>query len=506
VAAADPQATPTIPRGTRFRPALLWSYAVSTGLYVITALITFILAAILGPQEFGLLWMAMVWVTLAQILLQHGPTIAVIQQEDITDDHLDAAFWTTVAGATGFAVLLAAAAPLWAAFNQLPELTALCLALTPIVPLYALNAIPEAVLRRRMQLRGIALRYLVSGLLSGVAAIGTALAGLGVWALVIQQVTMTATNTVLLWLMISWRPRFRRFGAQWRDIRATSFKTLAGAVGTFVHMRADVLVMGAYFGPVVVGVFRFALRVPELVMGLAGRGLHDVALPDLARHSLDRRALAGRLARLVHLGAVLSFPALGVVAAAAEPFVLLIGEQWTEAVTPLRLLCLAIAFTLLNSMFGPALQAAQRPGLPALMTWVNAACLVGGIYVAARLAAGASTADQVVAVAWAVIAVYAVLALTLGYLVFGRVLRVSPWSTVRAMLPSVLAGGAAAGSGMVVPAVVAGELPTLSWLALTVTVAGLLAAGVLLTVDGQVRRWLRQVGGRPGRQTGSGGR
>lgn len=490
MAAADPQAAPSIPRGTRFRPALLWSYAVSTGMYVITALITFILAAILGPEEFGLLWIAMVWVTLAQILLQHGPTIAVIQQEEITDRHLDAAFWTTVAGATAFALLLAAAAPLWAAFHQLPELTALCLALAAIVPLYAVNAIPEAVLRRRMRLRGIALRYLASGLLSGVAAVAAALAGLGVWALVIQQVGMTATNTVLLWSMISWRPRLRRFGPQWRDIRGTSFKTLAGAVGTFVHMRADVLVMGAYFGPVVVGLFRFALRVPELVMGLAGRGLHDVALPDLARHGLDRRALADRLARLVHLGAVLSFPALGVVAATAEPFVRLLGEQWSEAVTPMRLLCLAIAITLLNSMFGPALQAAQRPGLPALMTWINAACLVVGIYVAARLAVDAPTADQVVTVAWAVIIVYAMLALTLGYLVFGRVLRAPPWSTIRAALPSVAAAGAAAGSGVALPAVITDRLSTVPLLAVTVVVAGLLATGTLLALDRQVRAWL----------------
>jgi PST family polysaccharide transporter len=431
-----------------------------------------------------------VWVTLAQIMLQHGPTIAVIQQEHITDDHLDAAFWSTVIGATLFALLLAAAAPLWAAFNRLPELTGLCLTLTTIVPLYALNAIPEAVLRRRLRLRGIALRYLASGLASGGVAIGCALAGMGVWALVVQQVGMTLTNTVLLWLMIPWRPRLRRFSPALRDIRATSLKTLGGSVGTFVQMRADVLVMGALFGPVVVGLFRFALRVPELIMGLAARGLHDVALPELARHGVDRQALAARLGRLVRMGAVLSFPALGVVVAAAEPFVRVIGEQWADAVAPMRLLCLAIAITLFNSLFGPALQAAQRPGLPALVTWLNAAGLAGGIWLAARLSAGAGTVDQLLAVGWALVIVYGVLVLLLGYLVFGRVLRCPAGPTIRAAVPSVLAACAAAGSGPALASVVGRDLAAGPMLLVSTATAGLVAGAVVLLLDPVVRSWL----------------
>lgn len=484
-------ASETIERGTRFKPALLWSYVVSTGMYVITAIITFVLAAILGPEEYGLLWMALVWVTLAQILLQHGPTMAVIQQEQITDDHLDAAFWSTVIGALVFTVVLAVAAPLWAAFNGVPELTPILLALTPIIPLYALNVIPEAVQRRQMDLRGIALRYLTAGLVSGLLAIGCAVAGMGVWALVVQQVSMTAIATVLLWLMISWRPRLRRFAKELRDIRGTSTKTLLGAVGDFVVMRADVLLMGAFFGPVVVGLFRFAVRLPEMVVDLTARGLRNVSLPDLARHSEDPAALADRLGRLMRAGAVLSIPALGIAAATTEPFVLIIGDQWAEAVSPMRLLCLASGLTIVGALFVPTLQAAQRPGLPAIMTWVSAGCMTGGIFLAARLSTGAGTVDQLMAVAWAMVAVHSVLAVVMGYLVFGRVLRVSAWPAVRATIPSVLAGVAAVLAGAAVPELAGRDLPLVVWFLLTGAVSGAVAAAVLLGLDAEARRWLR---------------
>lgn len=491
----EPESQPeqTIARGTRFKPALLWSYVVSTGMYVITALITFILAAILGPEEFGLLWMALVWVTLAQLMLQHGPTMAVIQQENITDRHLDAAFWTTMIGAGVYTLLLAAAAPLWAAFNDLPQLLPLCLALAAIVPMYALNVIPEAVLRRQMQLRGIALRYLTAGLLSGVTAITCALAGLGVWALVVQQVTLTLTVTVMLWVMISWRPRLRRFGKEFRDIRGTSAKTLFGSIGDFVANRSDILLMGSFFGPVVVGLFRFAVRIPDMMVDLTARGLRNVALPDLARRSEDPAALADRLARLVRAGAVLSIPGLGVVVAASEPFVLFIGEQWADAVPPLRMLCIAAAIQILSQLFIPTMQAAQRPGLPAIITWTNAGCMATGIFIAAHLASDRGTMTQLMAVASTVVAIHAVLAVVMGFLVFGMVLRVSAWPTLRALVPSSLAAGAAATTGWLVPALVPFEPPLVVMLLLTGAVAALVAGGLVLALDSQARIWLSMV-------------
>lgn len=496
-AQADPlQQAPdaTISRGTRFKPALLWSYILSTGTYAITAIMTFILAAILGPHEFGVLWMAIVWVTLAQILLQHGPTMAVIQHEKITDRHLDAAFWSTISGALVFTAVFAATAPLWAAINRLPELTPVCLALAPIVPLYALNVIPEALLRRRMQLRGIALRYLTAGLISGVAGVACAIAGLGVWALVVQQVGMTALSTVMLWLVSPWRPRLRPVWRELREIRGTSIKTLVGGVGDFISMRVDVLLMGVLFGPVVVGLFRFAVRFPEMVVDVTARGLQTVSLPDLARHSEDREALAARLARLVHAGAVFSVPALGILAAAAEPLVLIIGEQWADAVQPLRVLCLVSVLMLLHSLLGAAMQAAQRPGLPAVMTWITAASTGVAILAAALASAGASTVDRLMAVASAMLAVQLPLVGVLGYLTFRRVLRVPAWPTIRAAIPSVLAAGAAVAVGFSVSPVASdyGPIVGFGW---TATVAGVCAALVLLALDREARSWLGRLPG-----------
>jgi hypothetical protein len=98
--------------------------------------------------------------------------------------------------------------------------------------------------------------------------------------------------------------------------------------------------------------------------------------------------------------------------------------------------------------------------------------------------------DQLLAVAWAMVAVHAVLALVMGYLVFGRVLRVSAWPTIRATIPSGLAGGAAVLTGAALPALAGSDLALIPLFLVTAGAAGTVAGTVLLSLDGEARRWL----------------
>ncbi|MEJ3747171.1 oligosaccharide flippase family protein [Actinomycetes bacterium KLBMP 9797] len=480
----------------RLGVALKWSYLLTTGGYAVVAVLTFVLASILSPREFGVLAMALVWVALALVLLQHGPTMAVIQQDDITDDHVNAAFWSTLAGAVGFSAVFAALAPLWAAVNGLPELTPVCLALTPMVLITATNVIPDAVLRRRMQMRGIAIRSLLANLGGGAAGIGCAIAGLGVWSLVVQQITFPILYGIMLWSITDWRPRIGPIRQQLRDIRRTSLQTYGGAVGNYLSLRSDVLVMGLFFGPVVIGLYRFAARFAEMAVDLTASGLHQVSLPHLARHSQDRRALGHELGRLMHGTAVLACPALGIVAGVAEPLVLFIGDQWADAAGALQILCLVSGVWMVGTLCGQGLQAAQRAGIPALFTWLTMGGSVIGIVVASWLSSGSDTTTKLLAAAWAMLVTQVVMNAALVYVTYRRVLRVSFRPTLFGALPGVTAGIAAAVAGGAIHPLLDGALNDFLELVVSGTAASAAAGVTLLALDREVRRRLRQLSGR----------
>jgi PST family polysaccharide transporter len=459
----------------------------SVGGNAIQAVLALAVAAVLGPREYGLMALAMVWVALVLVLLQFGPTFAVIQQHDITDDHVNAAFWATMLGSVGSAVLLAATTPLWAAYNDLPELVPLCLALTPVVVLTAFNVIQDAVLRRRMQMRGIAIRVMVAHLGGGLTALGGAVAGLGVWALVAQQLVWPTLYAVMLWPIAGWRPRRGPILAPLRDLRRTSLQTYGGSLGNYLVSRVDVLLMSLFFAPEIIGVWRFAQRLSDLAGQFTAGGLGIVSLPHLARHGDDSSALERELGRLIYGASLLTFPILGILAGCAEPAVLFIGDQWAAAAEPLRLLCAIAAATTVVAILGSAMAATQRPGIPSLFSWITIPCLAAAIGFSARLTSGSGTQDTLLGIAIAALSVQVLIMGALGYVAFYRILRVSPRSTVLLALPGLVAAGMAAAAGALTHRLVEASLNTFFDLAASGIAAAAVAVATQLTLDRQAR-------------------
>ena len=492
---------PTIGLG----PALRWSYVMSTGGNAIQVLLTLVVAALLGPREYGLMALAMVWVALVLVLLQFGPTFAVIQQHDITDDHVNASFWATLAGSAGCALLLVATTPLWARYNDLPELVPLCLALTPVVVLQAFNVIQDAILRRRMQMRGIAIRVMLANLGAGATAVGGALAGFGVWALVAQQLVWPTLYAIMLWPIAGWRPRRGPILRPLRELRRTSLQTYGGSIGGYLSSRVDVLLMGAFFVPELIGLWRFAQRLSEMANELTAGGLHVVSLPHLARHGEDPPALERELGRLMYGASLLTFPALGILAGSSDAVVRFIGDQWTLAAGPLRLLCLVAAAATIATILGVTAAAKQRPGIPALFSWITIPFLAGGIILSARLSADSGTAGRLLTIAVATLAVQLLITGALGYVVYRRLLRVPPGRTVRVALPGLASAAAAALAGHLTYQLVA-PLHRVLDLAVTGTAATLAALVVLLALDRPARafarRWSTRIGQRLARAAG----
>lgn len=159
-----PPGPPFDPPAGRLRSAVFWSYALTAGRVGTTTVVLFVLARMLGPAAFGVVAIGVLVLNLAQVLLQQGMIAAIVQRDQLTDDHLDAAFLATVSAGLLTGAAMAGSAPLWAVLAGEPQLTTVCLALSPLVLVHALMVVPEAVLRRALQFRAIAVRTLAGAL------------------------------------------------------------------------------------------------------------------------------------------------------------------------------------------------------------------------------------------------------------------------------------------------------------------------------------------------------
>jgi O-antigen/teichoic acid export membrane protein len=478
-----------------FNSALGWSYVMQGGQYAITTLVTFVLAAVLGPSDFGLVAMALVYLLFIQMVLRQGMVPALVQRRELDTRHVNSAFWLIM----GTGVVLTAVSLLlsgwWSDVNRTPELETVINVMSVLIPLQALVVVQEALLSRHMDFRGLAMRTNASALIGGVVGLVMAFTGFGVWALVAMHVVKSVVDVVVLWTLSDWRPTWSFAPEAAREMLAFSSAAALGSLGSFASSRADALLIGVFFGPTVVGLYRLAQRLVELVTYFTTSALQAVSLPELSRVQGDPQRLSERIMMIIQSAALVALPPLGLLAGSSGVIMQLLGDEWEPATSALSVLCVVGSVVTLTIFTGPILMAVGQPRLFAVVTWLSAGFSVGSFLLAGLLLADAPVDDQVVGVALTRAAVFAPAILVIAGWVVTRYARVSLSQTLKRIGPAVLTGGIAFLSTRLLVAVPwpGGEFVQ----ALFVVVPGaLLTVALLWMVDPTARGVLTKVAGK----------
>ncbi len=373
-----------------FRKAMGWSF-VMNGVQILSTIGTsLLLAALLGPRAFGIVGLALIYITLLQLLMQQGFVVALIQRPDLNRRHLESAFWLTMGLSTFFVVVSVMLAGWWAGVNNAPDAKAVIWALSALIILKGLVIVQEGLLRRQLRFRELALRTTAASVLGAGVGVTWAIINPTLWALVAQQLTTNLVGVVVLWGVSDWRPRFRFWPQEAKELSAFAGKSSLSGLGSFVNNRVDALLVGLYFGASAIGLYRLASRLVESAIEATVVPIQNVALPELARQN-GPAARLDRYRSLLLISAAVAGPMMATVFACAGPLMRTMGGEWVDATTALQLLSivgLVRGITMLNS---PAIQAAGRPGANAIMTW-----LAAGLSALSFILVGAALSDQTI--------------------------------------------------------------------------------------------------------------
>jgi O-antigen/teichoic acid export membrane protein len=484
--------------GRTFGNALKWSYVMDIGRQATTLLVTFILAGVLGPKPYGVVAMATVYIAFLQLLLAQGMLPAIIQRRNLKPEHTDAAFWMVL---TLSLVLTGLTVPLsswWADVNDTPQLGPVVLALSLVLPIEGLKVVQEALMRRDLNMRPLAVRTNASVITGAVVGVVLALVWRNVWALVVQQLVTAVVDVVVLWAYSNWRPRlgFKRWAA--KDLLSFSVGSSFASLGVFANARADVLITGLFFGQTAVGLYRFASRLVDTAVSVTITSLQGASLPELSRNQHNPARFAERIVTVSRASSLLALPVLGILAGCAEPLMAAVGPEWQRAAGPLAVLCIMGAGQSMTVLVGPMLQALGKTNQLAALAWLNAALSAGAFVLAGTMLRDAEVGEQVLSMAWSRAALYGCAFLAMNLLILRHFTGVPVGQVLRAAVPSALAALAAAAVGFGVGAGLDGVLPPLLRLALagglSATTAGLIVYSTDPVVRAGVGQWLAKTG------------
>ncbi len=356
---------------------------------------TLVVMRILDPRDYGIAGLAAVLFGLVATLADFGLRNALTQEkapsEEMKRQVAGLALLIALVCGAGFTLL----GQVLAVVYEQPLLRIAAFLHSLALVFSALGIVPNSQLDRELRFRTVAMCEISSTMIAAAFALAGALAGLGIWVLLLSQVVTAAAHA----LSYNVATRGQRMPAVPRRDLVRRFVEFGVSVAPsrlmyYLENSLDMLIGGKILSPRAIGFYNVAVYWSNVPLGKMMVVLNQALYPFFAAKARDEQDITHDVERLVRAVTLLAIPVFWGLAAVAEPLIdLLLGEKWADVLLPMQILCLAIPLRMVLESLTNPLQARRelrtlvRNHTGSLLA-VALGCIFGAPYGPVGLAAG----------------------------------------------------------------------------------------------------------------------
>ena len=339
-----------------------------------------VLARVLGPDTYGVISAATVYVTFTTLLLDQGLAAALIQRPEPTRRLAGAVAGANLIAAVVLGGLTVLLSPHVADFFHAPALSPLLVVLGAGLLLKGLAITPRAMLQRGLRFRTIGQADIAGGVIGATAGIVAALTGSGVWSMAWM---VLATDLVVAVLMLVARraavvPNLHL--GELREILPFSLRVFGSNALAFLSRNTDNILIGRFLGVGALSLYSMSYRVLVIPVQMIGQTVNRVVFPVFSRLQERVDLVARGLLRAMDVLALAAIaPMVLVSVAAPELLGIVLGPEWAPAAPILTVLAIAGAKETVFYVTGPLMRALGAGKLIVRYEVLATVIQVGGI-------------------------------------------------------------------------------------------------------------------------------
>ena len=324
--------------------SLFWKFFEQGGTAFVTLIVQVVMARLLSPEEFGVLAIMLVFVNVGNVIVQSGLNTAIIHDPDVTEEDYSTVFWMSFTISVALYLAVFVFSPLIAGFYQITSAITPLRVLVLVLIVNSYNAIQEAIVARNFEFQKTSRATWVAALVSGTAGVGAAMAGAGLWALVIQQLLQQITKCTVLALQVPWKPRFIFNRARALVLFRFGWKLLVSGVMDQAYQSLSSLFIGAVFNKTDLGYVDQGKKYPFYLGALLDGTIQPVMLSAVSSVQDDIDHVKRLTRRALKTSTFIIVPAMSAFALVARPLVIILfGEKWLPCVPFLQMYCFIYA-------------------------------------------------------------------------------------------------------------------------------------------------------------------
>lgn len=323
-----------------------------------------LLARFLTPEAFGLMGMVMVFIGFANVFKDMGFGAALIQKADIKPVHYHSVFWMNIALGLGLTAIFALASPFIADFYKETQLTAITIWLSLTFLIDAFGIVHRSIINKELDFKRLSIMEVAYISIAGLIAILMAIYDYGVWSLVVHSLIGSLASVVILWIICSWRPKFRFSWEAIKELARFSFNLLGFNTLNYWYRNADDLLVGRFLGSSALGIYNRAYKFMLFPLTNITGTISRVLFPAFSTIQDDPKRIGFIYLKITQTVALITFPMMMGLIVVAEDFVIAVfGPQWSAMIPIVRIFSLVGLIHSINALNGNIFQALGRTDL-----------------------------------------------------------------------------------------------------------------------------------------------
>ena len=348
----------------RVLTSFIWRFAERCGAQLVTFIVSVVLARILAPEDYGQIALITVFTTIMQVFVDSGLGTALIQKKDADDLDFSSVFYFNFAVCLILYAVMFFAASFISEFYNDSSLTPIIRVISLTIVISGVKGIQQSYVSRNMLFKRFFYATLGGTIFSAFLGIGLAYAGFGVWAIVAQQLSNTAIDTLILWMTVKWRPKKMFSWERLKGLLSFGWKMLASSLLDTVYNNVRSLIIGKMYSSSDLAFYDQGKKFPNVIVTNINTSIDSVLLPTMASAQDDASRVKSMTRRAIKTSTYIMAPLMMGLAFCADPIVrLVLTDKWLPCVPFLRIFCITYMFYPIHTANLNAIKAMGRSEL-----------------------------------------------------------------------------------------------------------------------------------------------
>lgn len=340
---------------------LFWKFLERIGGQLVSLITSIILARLLMPEDYGVIAIVTVFVSICDVLVTSGLGSPLIQKKNADELDFSTIFYCSIVVCLLLYGLVFFSAPLVAKFYDMEILSPVLRVLGIRILVSSVNAVQNAYVSRHMHFKKFFYSTLIGNLIAGILGIAMAYKGFGVWGLVSQNLSSALLYMIIIFITIEWRPTLQFSFERLKGLWSFGWRITIASLLNQLYNDLRTLLIGKFYTKAELSYYNQGQTYPTILVQSVDASIISVLFPAISKVQDNKETVKAFIRRSIKVASFILFPLLLGFAVISEPLIkLLLTEKWLPCVPYLQVFCIAKLLAPVSSISQQAIKAVGR--------------------------------------------------------------------------------------------------------------------------------------------------